>query len=85
MQPEFTNRLLVKNLKDPIPITIEPDEDEFVARITSPDLPLYGCGENPADAIKMLKREIESLIEDLSEDDNFSEQWLRIKSILKNQ
>ena len=74
-----------KNFNYPISITIEPDENEFIARTVNLDLPLYGCGKNPADAIEMLKREIESLIEDLSKDDNFSEQWLRIKFILKNK
>jgi predicted RNase H-like HicB family nuclease len=69
-----------KVLKISLDAIIEPDESGFIARLT--DLPLYGYGEDPKEAIDMLKREIESLYEDLMEDDEFSEEWLRIKKFL---
>jgi hypothetical protein len=72
--------LATRNLKRPLDVIIEPDEDGFIAR--NADLPLYGNGEDPNEAIEMLKREIESLYEDLMEDENFGEKWLRIKRFL---
>ncbi|MBI5603503.1 MAG: hypothetical protein HY879_09105 [Deltaproteobacteria bacterium] len=59
---------------------MEPDGTGFIARTT--EIPLYGHGNNPEDAVEMLKREIESLYEDLMEDDEFSEEWLNIKRFL---
>ena len=72
--------LATRNLKRPLDIIIERDEEGFLAR--NVDLPLYGFGEDPNEAVAMLKREIESLYEDLMEDDDFSEKWLRIKRFL---
>jgi hypothetical protein len=69
-----------RNLKRPLDVIVEPDEDGFIAR--NVDLPLYGVGEDPNEAVEMLKREVESLYEDLMEDDDFSEKWLRIKRFL---
>ena len=60
---------------------IEPDGDGFIARTV--DLPLYGSGEDVIEAVDMLKREIVSLYEDLMEDDDFSDEWLKIKVFLK--
>lgn len=74
------NLLPTKKLKAPLDVIVEPDADGFIARTI--DLPLYGCGNDPTESVEMLKREIESLYTDLMEDDNFSDEWLRIKSFL---
>ena len=67
-------------LKAPIDAILEQDGDGFLARTV--DLPLYGYGEDPVDAIDILKTEIESLYNDLLEDNNFTDDWLRIKTYL---
>jgi len=76
-------RLQHRSLTDPLEIIIEQDEGGFIARTT--DLPLYGYGEDRIEAIEMLKREIESLYEDLTEDDNFSDEWIEIKRFLERR
>jgi hypothetical protein len=76
------NFLVTRNLRIPIDAVMESDETGFTAQAL--ELPLYGSGDDPKEAIEMLKREIESLYEDLSEDDNFSEDWLRIKKYLSS-
>lgn len=70
-----------KNLKKAILITVEPDEDGFIAKTI--DLPLYGYGDDREEAINELKHEIESLYDDLMTDDNFTEEWLERKKLLK--
>jgi hypothetical protein len=70
-----------KELKKPILITLDRDESGFISRTV--DFPLYGYSDNPDSAIENLKHEIESLYDDLMEDDNFSEEWLKYKSLLK--
>jgi hypothetical protein len=77
------NRLPHKILKLPIDVLVEPDDQGFLAR--TPDLPLYGYGEDRIEAIDMLKREIESLFDELIESDHFSEEWLSIKSFLSER
>lgn len=72
-----------KNLKAPLDIVVEPDNGGFIARMV--DVPLYGYGDDPIEAIDALKDEIETLYDDLMEDDNLSRDWLRIKSFLKNR
>jgi predicted RNase H-like HicB family nuclease len=74
------NRLLKKNLSKPLGIIVEPDADGFIAR--TPDLPIYGFGDDIIEAIDALKAEIESLYEDLMEDDDFTKDWLSVKKIL---
>jgi hypothetical protein len=74
------NVLQTKNLRSPIEVVIETDEAGFTARAL--ELPLYGTGDDPKEAIEMLKREIESLYEDLKTDDNFTEDWLKLKKYL---
>jgi len=69
-----------KRLTPPLDVIVEQDDGGFIAR--SVGLPLYGYGEDPNEAIEMLSREIESLYEDLLEDDDFSDKWLRIKRFL---
>jgi uncharacterized protein YqgQ len=45
-------------------------------------LPIYGNGDDHIEAIEMLKREIESLYDDLMSSGDFTEDWLRIKRFL---
>ena len=76
-------RLQYRSLTDPLEVTIQQDKNGFIAR--TPDIPLYGYGEDLIEAIEMPKREIESLYEDLIEDDNLSDEWVEIKEFLKRR
>ncbi|EFI33942.1 hypothetical protein Dthio_PD1281 [Desulfonatronospira thiodismutans ASO3-1] len=76
----FVNRLVNHVLKQPLSIIIEPDKHMILARC--PDLPLYGCGEDTIEAVDMLKREIESLWEDLKEEQDLDAEWSSIKRTL---
>jgi hypothetical protein len=69
-----------ETLRVPLDAIIEPDGDDFIAKTI--DLPLYGHGGDPVEAIEMLKREIASLYRDLIDDEELTEDWLRIKSFL---
>ena len=64
----------------PLHAALESDGNGYIARTA--EIPLYGSGDTPEEAVDMLKREIESLYEDLQENDQFTEEWLRIKSFL---
>jgi hypothetical protein len=75
------NFLPNKYLKFPIDYILERDDDSFLARTL--EIPLYGVGEDAIEAVEALKYEIESLYDDLMEDDNFTGEWLRIKEYLK--
>ncbi|MFH1993257.1 MAG: hypothetical protein ABIK98_12790 [Pseudomonadota bacterium] len=77
------NRLQKRKLKEPLEIIVEPDDEGFLARTA--DMPLYGCGDDRIEAVDMLKREIESLYDDLMEGDNFSEEYLKIKFFLSER
>jgi len=77
------NRLRKRNLKVPIDVIVEQDDEGFLARTI--DLPLYGYGDDPIDAIDSLKYEIESLYNDLMEDCEFTEEWLKIKDFLREK
>lgn len=77
------NLLPTKSLRTPLDAIVEQDDDGFIARIT--DVPLYGYGDDPVEAIYALKCEIESLYDDLMEDDDFTEEWLTIKDFLKKR
>lgn len=72
--------LPTKKLKEPIEAILEPDDEGYIIRTI--DFPLYGYGDDSIEAIQNLKYEIESLYDDLMEDDNFSDEWLRYKSVL---
>lgn len=75
------NFLVTKNLNTPLDVTLEPDEDGYIARTL--ELPLYGCGDTPYDALEMLKREIESLYIDLKQgNEEFSPDYLAMKVFL---
>ncbi len=77
------NRLQSRILKTPLDAVIEPDEDGYIARTI--DLPLYGYGDDPIEAVDALKDEISSLYDDLMEDDKMTPEWLMIKDILKDK
>ena len=72
-----------KSLKVPLDVFIEADDECFLAR--NPDLPLYGMGYSPMEAIEMLKREIESLYDDLMGGDDFTDNWTSIKAFLEKK
>jgi len=74
------NSLPNKILKSPLDIVVEVDGDGYIARAV--DLPIYGSGDDPIEAIDMLKREIESLYDDLKKGDDFTEDWLKMKRFL---
>lgn len=77
------NFLPNKNLKAPIEAVVERDGELFIAR--SVEIPLYGQGEDVVEAVDALKYELESLYDDLMEDDDFTDEWLRIKEFLKTR
>lgn len=72
--------LPTKTLKEPIQAILEPDDEGYIIRTI--DLPLYGYGDDAIEAIENLKYEIESVYDDLMEDENFSDEWLRYKRYL---
>lgn len=75
-------QLISKDLKTPIEVLVESDEDKFIA--TTEEIPvLYGSGNTANKAIEMLLAEIESLYEDLLKDDDFTQDWLEIRERLK--
>lgn len=76
------NMLETKRLRNPLDLIIEEDDEGFIARAV--DFPLFGYGDDRIEAIDALKFEIESLYFELMEDDNFSEEWLSVKSFLKD-
>jgi len=69
------------NLSVPINVIIESDEDSFLA--TAHDLDLFGVGDSPVEALDNLKTEIEALIRDLSEHDELSREFKRIKTFIE--
>jgi hypothetical protein len=75
------NMLETKRLRNPLDVIIEEDDEGFIARAV--DFALFGYGDDRIEAIDALKFEIESLYFELKEDDNFAEEWLSIKSFLK--
>lgn len=77
------NMLPNKEINASIDAILERDGEGFLARTI--ELPLYGYGSDPIDAIDILKNEIESLYDDLMEDDNFTGDWLRIKNYLRSR
>ncbi|MEA2061731.1 MAG: hypothetical protein U9P10_14770 [Thermodesulfobacteriota bacterium] len=74
--------LETKRLSNPLDVIIEEDDGGFIAGAV--DFPLFGYGDDRIKAIDALKFEIESLYFELMEDDNFSEEWLSVKSFLKD-
>lgn len=76
------NSLITKSLRRPLSVYIEVDGNGYIAR--SVDLPLYSFEDDIQQAINSLRIGIESLINELNEDDNFSEEWLNYKSFLNS-
>jgi hypothetical protein len=76
------NMLGTKQLRNPLDVIIEEDDEGFIARAV--DFPLFSYGDDRIEAIDALKFEIESLYFELMEDDNFSEEWLSVKNFLKD-
>lgn len=70
-------------LRQPLSALLEHDGNGFIAR--SIDLPLFGYGDDPIEAVNTLKFEIESLYRDLMEDDKFSPEWLNYKRFLQER
>lgn len=77
------NKLIRYNLNTPITITVE-EEVGFNGYIATPQEPLlvYGCGNNKTSAINMLRKEIESLYDDIKNDKNINEDMKEIKNFL---
>jgi hypothetical protein len=68
-------------LGQPLVVTVEPDGDIYIARTSAlPDL--YGTGDSVDAAKDSLGREIESLWNDLNEDEEFTEEWRDIRARL---
>lgn len=82
VKKHFISTLITKQLATPLEIIVEPDDEGMLARTI--DIPLYGYGDDTIEAIRNLKSEIESLYADLLEDDNFTDEWLNIKKLLKS-
>jgi hypothetical protein len=74
------NALIHKKLTIPLDVIVEPDADGFIARAV--DLPLYGFGDDPFEALTVLKKEIETLHHELMTDNQFTPDWHRIKEFL---
>lgn len=81
-QIAYLHSLESLNLKQPLSVSIEYDEIYYIAK--SLDLPIYAIGEDVKEAVNNLKIELEELYYELIEDDNFSEEWLKYKKLLKN-
>jgi hypothetical protein len=77
------NILITKRLRTPLDVIVESDGEGFIARAV--DLPLFGYGDDRLEAIDALKFEIESLYDDLLEDDDFTDEWKAFKHFLKEQ
>ncbi|MEF8846179.1 MAG: hypothetical protein V5A59_11950 [Bacteroidales bacterium] len=85
-KPDFqiVNIHMLKSLRlnKPLSISIEFDAEHYLAK--SIDLPIYAIGDDVEDAISNLKIELENLYYELIEDDDFSDEWLRYKKLLKD-
>lgn len=76
------NRLVTYSLRKPIACMVEPDDDEWLAQV--PDIPqVFGLGKTTTLAVQALMDEIESLYDDLLESDDFTPDWLALRSYLK--
>lgn len=64
-------------------IEVEPDDGGFIAR--APELRLYGFGETSEGSIDALKAEIDALHHELFEDDDLTDDWIRIRELVKNE
>lgn len=83
MKTKKIYHLITYSLKDPIIITIEKDETVFLAKWPEYDK-VYGVSSSEAEAVAMLKREIESLYEDLKDEPPLITEQEEIKNKLIN-
>ena len=68
-------------LKNPIEITVEPDDNGFIAKMI--DFNLY-CYDNTEDlAIEGLKWEIEDAFNDLLDDNNLTNEWNKFREYIR--
>jgi len=74
------SRLDIIELKEPISVCLEKDEDTYIARCE--DMPVFSYGDTFNEALDNLKTNFEELILELSEDDNYADEWLVIKKKL---
>ncbi|HQU73709.1 MAG: hypothetical protein KDI06_19320 [Calditrichaeota bacterium] len=74
------NTLVKHSLARPLEVLVEYDGEGYLARTI--DLPLHGYGDDPIEAIEMLREEIETVYSELMEDDEFSDEWLNYKKLL---
>jgi predicted RNase H-like HicB family nuclease len=75
--------LPTKHLRESIPIQVERDDGGFIAK--SAEFRLYGFGASAEEAIRALKTEIEALYDDLLEDDEFTDDWLEIRTAMERR
>lgn len=61
--------------------TVTQDEDHIIL-IECPSLQIYSTGETREEAISNMQENIVCLIEDLSQSDDFSDDWLQVKEKL---
>ena len=68
-----------------VPLTfytnVDSDKSYFAICLEIPRL--YGCGYTKQNAVEMLKREIYSMYEDLSNSENITDELLNLKMLLK--
>ena len=67
-------------LANPLEISVEPDENMYLAK--SLDFPLYANGETIEKASKNLSMAIEELYLELRDGTDFSDEWLNYKNML---
>ena len=72
--------LTTKRLLSPLSAIVQTDGDGYLAQTI--DMPLYGFGDTVDEAIRGLQVEIESLYDDLMQDNDYSEEWLMRKKLL---
>lgn len=66
-------------------LTIVITEEDLGCTATCREIPqLYGYGATPSEATAMFWREVESMWEDLSQPDDFSQEFLELKKKLSH-
>ncbi len=68
------------DLTRPIRARIHFEGGEWI--VEAIDIPLYGAGESAEAARSMLKREIESLWDDLNDGSQYGEEWTQVRRFL---
>jgi len=78
----FITKLATKRLLRPLTASIEPDADGYIAKLQ--EVNLYGFGDSRSEALDALRRDVESLYDDLMADNEFTNEWLSVKAFLKD-